>query len=443
MLQISNKFVPIATPEVTVNLATAKTQLAAGSSGSLTTAITSTLKTTTSSTTSVTNFGSIDNLTIAINGLIAQRAPNTSFAALLSAVPTAPTPALPSGKTAAYAFNGRQAADLENLLALYASNNYQLSSMQVLGCIDDPVPNKGCTNFAIAAVVTDVNGNVVDFFRDGITYLKTTTPLWTFSGNGQYTNFKMYPVTYATFGFDGSLSPTSGLGAGTTGTLGTANNPGLGLQVSLTDLDGSGNEIVGNSAVQLVSDQSVPFAYCGETLLCIWTNPAVLPTATGELGDTLLQQPALGWVGSVDSAIGAKFVATYASWITVTNQTVNAYLPAALPANLSSSLYPMMDGISTSNPATGANILAGFTLTWANWAAANPNMSVFSVRTIVNSTGSAPVITDNPVIPGTTTSVSLTPPALPSGFTPTSYEIWIGATDNLGHRYYTQLFGID
>src|SRR6202008_3477434 len=103
---------------------------------------------------------------VAVNGLIAQRAPNTSFAALLSATPTAPTPALPAGKTAAYVFNGRRAADLENLLASYASNNYQLSSVQVLGCIDDPIPSKGCTNFAIAAFFTDLNGNVIDVFRD-------------------------------------------------------------------------------------------------------------------------------------------------------------------------------------------------------------------------------------------------------------------------------------
>ena len=91
---------------------------------------------------------------------------------------------------------------------------------------------------------------------------------------------------------------------------------------------------------------------------------------------------------------------------------------------------------------TGANIVAGFDLSWANWAAANPNMAVFSVRTIVNSTGSAPLITDNQV-PFGVTSVNLAPTALPDGFTPTSYEIWLGATDNLGHRYYTQLLGTD
>jgi hypothetical protein len=441
LLQISNKFVALATPEVTIDLATAKKQLAAGSSGTLSSAITSTLKTTTSSTTSVANFGSLDNLTIAVNDLIAQRAPNTSFAALLSATPTAPTPVLPAGKTAAYAFNGRQAADLENLLALYASDNYQLSSVQVLGCIDDPIPSKGCTNFAIAAVVTDVSGNVVDVFRDGVAYNKSTTPNWMFSGNGRYANMKIYPVTYATFGFDGSLSATSGLSANqsSAGTAAT-NNPGLGLQVAITDLDSSGNQLVGNSAVQLPTDQSVPFAFCGTSLLCIWPQPAVLPTATGELSDTLLQQPALGWIGSADAVLGAKFVFTYASWITVTNQTANVYLQAGLPANLGSSLYPMADGISASNPVTGANIVAGYNLSWVNWADANPNMAVFSVRTIVNSTGSSPLITDDPVTFGAT-SASLAPTSLPSGFTPTSYEIWLGAVDNLGHRYYTQLLG--
>jgi len=166
----------------------------------------------------------------------------------------------------------------------------------------------------------------------------------------------------------------------------------------------------------------------------------VLPTATGELGDTLLQQPALGWIGNVDAALGAKFVITYASWITVTNQTANAYLPAGLPVNLGTSLYPMLDGISSTNPVTGANIVKGFNVSWAEWANANPNMSVFSVRTIVNGSGVSPLITDDQV-PFGANAITLTPTTVPGGFTPTSYEIWLGATDNLGHRYYTQLLG--
>jgi len=218
-------------------------------------------------------------------------------------------------------------------------------------------------------------------------------------------------------------------------------NPAIGLQVNISDNDSSGTEIVGNSAVQLPSGQSVPFAYCNLAALCFWPAPAVLPTATGDLSDTLLQQPTLGWIGSVDAVAGAKFVVTYASWITVTNQTANVYLPAGLPTSLGTSLFPAADGVTSAAPLTGANIVAGFNLSWATWAAANPDMKVFSVRTVIVSTGSPSVITDNVVPRGTATGISVAPAALPAGFTPTSYEVWIGAIDNLGHRYYTLYLG--
>ena len=431
-LQLSNKFVPLAQPEVEISLATAQAQLKLGSTGNLASAIVSTTTSTTSATTTLTNIGVLDNLTIAINALIAQRVTTTSgFAALASAVPAPPSPAAGTGVAVTYAYNGRNLSQLEQQFIGYAANNYQLNSVEITGCIDDPLPTKGCVNLAIASVVTDANGNVVDLYRDGVTYSKTTTPNWTISGNGRYADVAVYPVAYLNTGLDGSLSATTGA------------NPGIGLQADILAQNSSGAEIVGNSSVQLPSDQSISFAYCGLPMLCLWTTPPqpLPPVATGNLSDTLLQQPATGWIGNVDAVVGAKYVVTYASWITVTNQTANAYLPAGLPTNLGASLFPAVDGVSTNAPLTGTEIAAGFSLSWATWAAANPDMKVFMVRTVILGADASPLITDNPVPFGNGTNITTSATVLPSGFIPTGYEVWIGAVNSLGQRYFTQLAG--
>lgn len=428
-LQLSNLFVAIGSPEVEISLATAKTQLGLGTTGKLSSAIVSTGITTTSATTVIQNLATLDNLTIQINTLIAQRVAATGFAPLASAIPAPPSPTPATGTVVSYAYNGRNFTALEQLLEGYANNNYQLSSMQVTGCVDDPIPTKGCTNVAVAAVVTDVNGNVVDLYSDGVAYSKTTTPNWLISGNGRYAQVGVYPVAYLQLGEDGSLTSTTG------------SNPGTGLQVNILAQNSAGTEIVGNSAVQLLSDQSVPFAYCGVAMLCLWTNPSVLPTATGNLSDTLLQPPTLGWLGSVDAVVGAKYVVNYASWITVTNQTANAYLPTNLPTNLATNVFPALDGVSGGSPLTGTNIVAGPAVSWTGWAALNPNMKVFSVRTVVSGAGASPIITDNAAPFSNATNMTLAPTTLPTGFVPTSYSIWIGAVDSLGHRYFTQYAG--
>jgi len=437
-LQLSNRFVPIQSPEVTVNLATAETQLGKGSSGNLASAITSSTAKTTVATSTLSNISSLDTLTVAINNLIGQRAgasiSQTTFAPLMSASPTQPSPPLTTG-TGPYFYNGRNATQLEQLLSNYSANNYQLSSMQITGCIDDPIPSKGCINFAVSSVVTDTTGKLVDVFSDGVTFNKSTTPNWTISGNGRYTTLGVYPVAYAVFGLNGSLTnlPTV--------------NPAVGVQVNIQSQDSNGAQIAGNSEVQIPSGQSVPFAYCSMSVLCIWPTPSILPTATGDLSDTLLQQPTLGWLGSVDAQQGAKYIITYQGWLgfTVqgpnTNSTANAYLPAAPPASPAQSVFPAIDGVTSGAPLTGTSIASGFTISWLNWANANPNMRVISVRTVIVSTGSPSVITDTPIPLGNVTSIRVNPATLPAGFTPTSYEVWIGAVDNLGRRFYTQMVG--
>jgi hypothetical protein len=319
---------------------------------------------------------------------------------------------------------------LEQKLAAYAVNDYQLSLLQVTGCIDDPIPTKGCTNLAVSAVVTNSAGQVMDFFSDAVTFSKTTTPSWTLSGNGRYAQIGVYPVAYAKFGLDGNLINS------------TSGNPGVGIQVAIVAQNSTGTDTVGVTEVQLPSAQSVPFDYCDVINLCLSPTPSSAPSiATGDLSDTLLQQPALGWIGSNDAVAGAKFVVSYLSWITVTNQNANAYLATTLPSVLTTNMFPAIDGVSSGAPLTGASIAAGFTLSWASWAAAHPNMRVISVRTVIAGAGASPQITDNPVPLDNVTSAKVNPTVLPAGFVPTTYEVWIGAVDNLGHRYFTQLAG--
>jgi hypothetical protein len=66
---------------------------------------------------------------------------------------------------------------------------------------------------------------------------------------------------------------------------------------------------------------------------------------------------------------------------------------------------------------------------------------VFMVRTVITGAGVSPLITDYSVPFGNGTSITTTATVLPSGFVPTGYQVWIGAVDSLGQRYFTQLAG--
>ncbi|WP_188567153.1 hypothetical protein [Undibacterium terreum] len=419
-LQISNKFAIPGLPDVTVDLATAKTELAKTTGTTLANAVKSTAKTTVV-TSPLATASTMDNLTIALNKAIAQGSAASAFSGYIA---TAAMPAPGSSGTGTYTYNGRSAAALTAKLAGYAANNYQLSKLQIMGCADTPsTPLKACVYFQVGATVSDNSGKTVDLFYDTVTYNKTSTS-WTFSGNGRNTSTEVYPLAYASYGMDGSL--TSG-----------STNPSVGVEIAIVGESPPGTKSMDGAIVQLLSGYSVPFAYCGGTYLCASSSPSVPASATGELKDFLLQQPALGWIGSKDGQAGAKYVISTTAANASATQNLSVYLPASVPSDYVTSQFPALDGVSASNPVVPAALIAGTNLNWANWAAANPDSHVFMLRFIISSDGAAPIVSDFSVPNDLSTTTTLAATTIPDGYVPSSYQLLIGAQDNLGRRFFT------
>lgn len=407
LLQFSNKFVSTKAAEVVVDLATAKAELSKTTGGSIAKAITSTIKATTSPTAVLTKLGVLDDLGAALNKLISQGAVAADFLA---------SPALAATYTT---HNGRTRTDLANKLANYAANNYQLSKMQVIGCADntDP-PYKKCDKVAVSALVTDATGQRVEVLGDVATYATNTTPNWTLVGNGLTSDLTIFPVAYATYGLNGVLA------------TGSTANPGYGVQVILAV--GAGDTT--SRTVQFPSGYSVQFAYCNLSQLCVKTSTTASPVASGELKDTLPQQLSVGSIGTLDAVVGAKYLVTLAGAAT----SSPAYLPADVPSDLANAPFPMLDGIS-SKPLTIADITAsaGLTLSWADWAAANPNMRMFLARVLVSS-ATAYAYSDASLPFAAGSGIKIPAVVIPAGFTPTSYQVWLGAEDSLGRRFFSK-----
>jgi len=406
VLKFSNKFNQVGSTEVTLDLATAKTELTKTTGGSVAKAITSTVKATTSPTAILTNLGVLDDLSIALNKLIAQGAQAADFQA---------APALASTYASQ---NGRTLTDLADKLAGYAANNYQLSKLQVTGCADNPVVAKACVKVTVAALVADTAGRKVEVFSDTVTYNKTTTPNWVLVGNGNIADFAVFPVAYATYGLNGVLATA------------LASKPSSGVQVVISLAAGD----TATRTVQIPSGYSIPMAYCNLSYLCVKTSPNDDPVATGELQDTLPLKLSLGTIGNLDAISGAKYLASLAG----SNVIVPTYLSADVPGDLNNAPYPMLDGI-TSNPLTTSDIASssGLNLSWANWAAANPGVKVFMARTLISNTGSY-VYSDALIPPAPGTAIKVPAIAIPAGFSRVSHQVWLGAQDNLGRRYYSK-----
>jgi len=408
LLQFSNKFnLPSAT-EVSIDLATAKAELAKTTGGSVAKAIISTLKATTSPTSSLANLGVLDDLSIALNKLIAQGATTAEFQS--------------SAMLATYvSHNGRSKSELADKLASYAENNYQLSKLQVAGCADNPLAAKGCVKVLVTALVTDKAGQRVEVFSDAATYSKSTTPNWVLVGNGLAAGFAVYPVAYASYGLDGVLKG------------GTAANPGYGVQVVIVPPAGD----YASRIVQIPSGYSIPFAYCDLNTLCVKTSPTADPVASGELQDMLPQQLSVGTLGNLDSLAGAKYLVSQTGSTVITP----AYLPAEVSRDLGNAPFPMLNGLAA-KPLTKADITAGagLSLSWEDWAAANPNMRMFLVRTMV-SNASSYLYSDAELPLASGKGIKVPALAIPASFVPTRYQVWLGAQDSLGRRYYSQFVG--
>jgi len=402
-LQLSNKFVAPGTVEVKIDLPTARAELLKGTTGSVLKAITSTTKVVSSPHKLHLGYVSVlDDLTVALNKMIAE---NTSFA---------------SSAIAASVFqNGRTNTALKTLLGGLAAKNNQLGRFQVIGCVDDPIPVTGCTKMQVSALVVDAAGRIQDSFTDTVAYSTVTTPAWTLVGNGRMSDVKVYPAAQVVLNADGTLP------VGSTG-------PTNGLQLVVMGQDPvTKAQALQGATVQVPSGFSVLTRYCSLRETCVTTVPAPgpSPVATGDLSDTLIQKPSPGWVGSQDAVRGAKFVASVTLMGTAT-ETLSAYLPADVPSDMPLALFPKPDAAT---PLTLTSVGNGFTLAWTNWLQNTPHMRVFNVRLIAQAAG-INYLQDIPVDNPVANAAVLAPvPGV------TAFQVWLGAVDYLGRRYYSQL----
>jgi hypothetical protein len=397
IVQLSNKFLVPGTVEVVMDLATARAELLLGTTGSVAKAITSTLKVATSPhKASLLSLPTIDALTASINNQIVQGANSATFTTALLGVYTQQ--------------DGRSKAAMADLLAAYASSNLQLGRWSLLGCVDDPIPTKGCTKFQAAALVINGAGQAVGVLNETLGNDTAKPVKWTLLGNGRSGTVRIQQVAQLRLNLDGS-PPAGGPAA--------AN----GLQLVAPALDGA-TTVLNSATVQVPSGYGVRLVPCNTRDLCV-SPAAPSVVATGELSDTLLQQTP-GWIGSQDAALGALYVATITP-PTGIPETFNTYLRSKLATDLSTSLFPKPDA-----PLSLATVNADLLLSWRTWADANPDMQVRSVRLIANSPA---VIRDFTLAGPMASSVFLPAPTTPI----TSFQIWLGAQDSLGRWFYTQL----
>jgi len=416
-LLISNKLQPTAVPEVVVGLAAAQIELVKATGGLPANAISSSLKLASTSKATLDNLASLDELSAGLNNLIAQGklAADFSASALLGTYES---------------HNAGSKADLAARLAAYAANKRQLGRLMVLGCADDVLTAGLCKRVMVAATVSDSSGAVLEYFSDAATFTKAAAPAttggkWSLIGNARKLDINVYPVSVLDLAADGAVNSA------------TKPNPWVGIQVEMQAQTSAATpvKLLDTATVQMPSGYSIPFAYCSRPLLCIsYTPGATRVTPIGSIADSALQQSAIGWLGSAESQRGAKFVAAYTSGGAA--ETRSVFLPADVPADTARSRFPSLDAITATAPLKAAALRDGFTINYATWAAANPDMRLISVRTLLTG-GFVPLLVDNaPPLPPKT-ALALPGLSLPNPLT-LSAEIWLGAQDMLGRRFYTR-----
>lgn len=424
VLQVGNKFLAAPTAEVVVELPTAQTELLKTTGATPANAITSTLKAATSATTLLGNLPGLDDLGAALNQLIAQGRD----------VSTILTHALVAGYDK---HNGRAKADLAAILSTYTAANRQFGRFQLLGCADDAPAAGNCSKVLVGALVSDSTGAVVDLFTDAVSFNKaaTTTNKWNLVGNGKKLAVAVHPLGFTAKNADGTAD------------TGLSPNPGIGLQVEIQaqtpDVIPTNPpvQLLSSATVQLPGGFSIPFGYCSRPWLCVSSTPgATSLIPTGGVGDLAIQRAAVGWIGSVDSVRGAKYLVNYA--VSGVAETRNAYLRADVLGEPAAARFPALDGL-TSNLVLRAvdlqlqNTAGAFTLNWATWAAANPDLRLVEIKRVFTPTaGGTPTVLDTavPLPPKTTVALS-------GAYTPTASvksELWLQAMDSQGRRFHTR-----
>jgi hypothetical protein len=419
LLQIGNKFLAAPTAEVVVELTTAQTELLK-TAGTPANAITSTLKAATSATTLLGTLPGLDDLGAALNQLIAQGRD----------VSTILTNSLVSGYDK---HNSRSKTDLAGTLAEYTTANRQFGRFQLLGCADDAPAAGNCAKVLVGAVISDSTGTVVDLFSDAVSYNKaaTTTNKWNLIGNGKKLAVAVHPLGFLALTAEGTSSTA------------VSPNPGIGLQVEIQAQTpdpipvNPPVQLLSSATVQLPGGFSIPFGYCSRPHLCVSTTPgATNLIPTGGVGDLAIQRSAVGWIGSVDSVRGAKYIVSYS--IAGAAETRNAWLRADVLGDPAAARFPSVDGLATATPLAAASLLSGtLAISWATWAAANPDLRLIEIKRVVTpAAGGAPTVLETAAPLPPRTFATLSTAHTPVG-TVTS-ELWLQAMDSQGRRFHTR-----
>ncbi|WP_310383800.1 hypothetical protein [Roseateles sp.] len=422
-LLISNKLSTSANPEVQVSLGLAQTELLKATGGAPATAITSTLKLASTAKATLDNLPLLDELAKGLNALISQGKTAADFKAA----------------TQLNAYTQHNSTDKDAIaakLADFALKKGQLGRFMVTGCADDALLVGLCKKVLVSANVSDASGALLAQFSDAVSFTKgataTTPGQWGLVGNGKGFAVNVYPVSVIHLGNDGSVSASS-----------AAPNPWVGIQVAIQGrtTTATPTKIMDTATVQLQSGYSIPFAYCSRQLLCLSDTPgATSVKPTGSITELVLKQSALGWLGSAESQRGAKYTASFTLDDKPLAETRVVYLPADVPTNMPTDApaarFPAVDGLSSAKPLTAEAIRAGLTFNFATWAAANPDMRLISVRVLLVG-WLLPLFVDTEPPTAPLTTLTLAPVALSSSAT-VSAELWLGAQDSAGRRYYTR-----
>lgn len=403
LIKISNRLALGGSAEVLLDLDTTLSDLAAFVPTISADAVLSSLTETTGGAAVMPNIAGLNTLSATINIGMAQRLPPLELANL---------PIFSYDYTN---FDGLTGLDTITKLSDYGTSGYQISNFQVLACLDDPVSAIGCNQVAVAALVRNAQGVVVDVFHDVVTYALLTG--WRLRGNDRQTPWYVHPITWAewdaTGALDGSVSP----------------NPGVGMLVLV------GAREFMQATVQTPNGHALPFYHCNVTM---WAPLCLGLTETGDLiDDHVLRSTRIDWVGSIDAVPGARYrIQTLTLGSGSENNTTR--LTTDLPLTDDQTVYPLPDGLSAGAPLTIADFTAGLTVNWATWAAANPQLAMVEVRGVIRSTATAPVKQSVMIMPLSGTQAVLPAfTAIPGDAV--SYHLWLIAKDADGRRYVSKI----
>lgn len=410
----------LGSPEVVVNLTTARTSLNAATPTVASGATITTVKTTTSTSALITTMTGLETIRAKIN----ENLRPTITAAELATLDIATNKPLFASTFVQQ--DGLNALSMGGVLAAYGASGYQLSSFMVQGCLDYPIVAR-CTRVRVSALVRDGSGNIRAVFENVANYM-TTTSSWSLVGNNRQTAWAIYPASWLYLNGDGSALPTSVSGP----------NPGLGVMTLIHAKDA-----VSPMIADVVAPSGTSHFYNCDAVaapMCLG-NVSSLGYETGDVvSDYVLPTTNTSWLGPTDTRPGSRFqITTTGIGVGETNSLI---LPADLPVTTNQAVYPVPDGLSVSTPLLQADVAAGLTITWSTWAAANPGLRVIEVRAVitrpVTNAPTKQVFTINPL-----SAMSVTIPAFSSvPGDAVDYSLWMIAQDTMGRRYITKILAI-